>query len=137
MWQATRGAGPLRLRRSVAAAAAAGGLAGVLIVLLGGRLMAGSLDLLSSVFPASRLSMAPIGHWFGEVGFGRVSQAATAGLEGALFSASVVGAVVWARRQPPTSANPRRGSARLALDGRFFPRSSGRSESGNRGHNRS
>lgn len=98
VWLATRGAGPLRLRRSMTAAAAAGAAGGVVIALLGGRLMAGSLDLLTNGFPASRLSLAPIGRWFGESEFGPVSQAATAALEGALFSACVVGALVLARR---------------------------------------
>lgn len=98
VWLGTRGTGALRLRRSMAGAAAAGAAGGVVIVLLGGRLMAGSLDLLSTGFPASRLSLAPIGHWFGESGFGPLSQLATAGLEGALFSACVVGAIVFARR---------------------------------------
>ena len=100
LWLATRGAGAPRLRRSMAAAAAAGAAGGIVIVLLGGRLMAGSLDLLSTGFPASRLSLAPIGRWFGESGFGPLSQLATAGLEGALFSACVVGAMVLAGRNP-------------------------------------
>lgn len=97
-WLAGRGAEPLRLRRGMAAAAAAGAVGGVVIALLGGRLMAGSLDRLSSGFPASRLSLAPIGRWFGESGFGPVSQVVTAGLEGALFSACVVGAAIVATR---------------------------------------
>lgn len=97
---ATRGLGPLRLRRSMAAAAALGAVGGVAIVLLGGRLMAGSLDLLSTGFPDSRLSLAPIGRWFGESGFGPVSQLAAAGLEGALFSACVMAAIVFVRRNP-------------------------------------
>lgn len=100
VWLATRGAGPLRLRRSMTVAAAAGAAGGVFIALLGGRLMAGSLDLLSAGFPDSRLSLAPIGRWFGESGFGPLSQVATAGLEGALFSACVVGAMVFVRRNP-------------------------------------
>lgn len=110
VWLATRGAGPLRLRRSMAAAAAAGAAGGVLIAGLGGHLMAGSLHLLSTGFPASRLSLAPIGRWFGESGFGPVSQLVTAGLEGALFSACVMAAIVFVRR------NPRR--PWIATDGR-------------------
>jgi DNA-binding winged helix-turn-helix (wHTH) protein len=97
-WLAAQGAEPLRLRRGMAAAAVAGAIGGVVIALLGGRLMAGSLDRLSSGFPASRLSLAPIGRWFGESGFGPVSQVVTAGLEGALFSTCVVGAAIVATR---------------------------------------
>lgn len=97
VWLATRGTRPMRLRRGVVAAAAAGGVGGAAIAQLGGRLMAGSLDELSTGFPASRLSLAPIGRWLGEGGFGPLSQMATAALEGSLFSACVVGAVVLLR----------------------------------------
>jgi DNA-binding winged helix-turn-helix (wHTH) protein len=86
------------LRRGSALAALAGGLAGVAIALAGGRLMAGSLDLLATSFPDSRLRLDAIGALFGETGFGAVSQVATAGLEGALFGGCVVGATIVARR---------------------------------------
>lgn len=97
-WLASQGAAPLRLRRGLMAGGVAGAAAGVVIALAGGRLMAGSLDLLARGFPTSRLSLAPIGRLFGESGFGPVSQVVTAGLEGALFSACVVGAVVLMRK---------------------------------------
>jgi DNA-binding winged helix-turn-helix (wHTH) protein len=93
-----RGKDSLSLRRSVAAAALAGGAAGVLIPMLGGRLMGGSLDLLANHFPNSRLRLDQIGSLFGERGFGPISQAATGGLEGALFGACIVGAMLLARR---------------------------------------
>jgi len=95
-WLAAR-SGP-GLRRGAALAALAGGLAGVAIALAGGHLMAGSLDLLASSFPDSRLRLDAIGALFGETGFGAVSQVATAGLEGALFGGCVVGATIVARR---------------------------------------
>ena len=94
-WLASRTTG---LRRSAANAAVLGGAAGVLIILLGGRLMAGSLQLLSTQFPDSRLSLDQIGQLFGEAGFGPLSQTVTGGLEGALFAASVVGAMTLAQR---------------------------------------
>ena len=78
-WLASRGAGPLRLRRGIAVAGLAGGSAGVLISLLGGQLLGGSLDLLARHFPDSRLRLDPIGSLFGESGFGPVSQIVTAG----------------------------------------------------------
>lgn len=87
-----------RLRRSTFTAAFIGAVAGISIVLTGGRLMAGSLDLLGRTFPDSRLHFDRIGAIFGESGFGLVSQVVTAGLEGALFSACLVGAIVLARR---------------------------------------
>jgi DNA-binding winged helix-turn-helix (wHTH) protein len=81
-------------RRNVIAAALAGGIAGSAIPLLGGRLMGGSLDLLAHNFPRSRLHLDQIGAVLGEQGFGPISQVATGCLEGALFGACVVGAVV-------------------------------------------
>ena len=86
------------LRRGVASAALAGGTAGMLISWLGGHRMGGSLDLLARQFPGSRLRLDRIGALFGETGFGPVSRIATGGLEGGLFGACVVGAMILARR---------------------------------------
>ncbi len=60
-WLGSRGAGPLSLRRSVAATALTCAGAGLLIPLAGGRLLGGSLDLLARGFPNSRLRLDPIG----------------------------------------------------------------------------
>jgi len=87
------------VRRSALAAAFVGGLAGLGIALLGGRLMGGSLDLLSRHFPRSRLRLDDIGALFGETGLGPVAQTVTAALEGALFAACVVAAIQLARRR--------------------------------------
>ena len=97
VWLAARGGASLR--RSVALAALAGAVAGALIHLLGGRLMAGSLALLAKQFPNSRLRLDPMGRLFGEDGFGPISQMVTGGLEGALFGACVVGAMIWVQRR--------------------------------------
>jgi hypothetical protein len=97
-WMGSRAAGPLRLRRAAAAAALSGGAAGALIPLLGGRLMGGSLDVLASRFPDSRLRLDSITGLLGESEFGLVSQTVTGALEGALFAACVVGALTLARR---------------------------------------
>jgi DNA-binding winged helix-turn-helix (wHTH) protein len=86
------------LRRGLALAAGAGGAAGMLIALAGGRLMGGSLDLLASRFPKSRLRLEQIGSLFGEADFGPVSRAVTGCMEGALFGAFVVGAMLIASR---------------------------------------
>ncbi|HEX8654463.1 MAG TPA: transcriptional regulator [Allosphingosinicella sp.] len=85
-------------RRAAAAAGAIAAAAGALIPLPGGRLMGGSLDLLARSFPGSRLRLDPLGALFGENGFGPVSQIVTGALEGALFGACVVGAMLLARR---------------------------------------
>jgi len=97
-WLAGSGWSAGSLRRSVAAAALAGAAAGLLIPLIGGRMMGGSLDLLARAFPESRLRLDSIGSLFGESGFGPVSQFVTGGLEGALFGGCIVGAMVLARR---------------------------------------
>jgi len=86
------------LRRAAFGAAALGGSAGVLIILLGGRLMGGSLQLLSVQFPDSRLRLDEVGVLFGEDGFGPISHVVTGGLEGALFAGCVVGVMTLAQR---------------------------------------
>ncbi|ESQ78937.1 transcriptional regulator [Asticcacaulis sp. YBE204] len=81
------------LKRGVALAALCGGLTGIIIALMGGRMMMGSLVLLGQQFPGSRLHFDQMWRVFGENGFGPVSQVATAGLEGALFAGCIVGAM--------------------------------------------
>lgn len=89
----------LSLRLTAAATALTGAVVGVLIPLFGGRLMGGSLDLLARQFPASRLRLDPIGGLFGEADFGRVTQAVTGGIEGALFCGFVVGTIILVQRR--------------------------------------
>ncbi len=92
-WLGARGGrGPWR-RASIVAAAGAGTVAGAVIPLLGGRLMAGSLDLLARTFPDSRLRLAQWGTLSGDAGFGTASQVATGALEGALFAACIIAAM--------------------------------------------
>jgi len=88
-----------RLRVGVTLAALCGGAAGLVIALLGGRLLGGSLDLLAERFPASRLRLDQVGAVFGEAGFGPVTAMSTSALEGALFAACLVGAMLIARRR--------------------------------------
>lgn len=104
VWLANRGTIAPPLRRSTILAGLIGGAAGILVVLLGGRLMGGSLDLLARSFPASRIRLDQIGTLFGESGFGPLSQIVTGGLEGALFAGCVVGATILAQRGLGTDA---------------------------------
>lgn len=97
-WLGSRSAGARSLRRSIAGAALVGSGAGILIPLLGGRLMGGSLALLAARFPESRLRLDQIGGLFGESGFGPISQTVTGGLEGMLFAGCIVGAILVVRR---------------------------------------
>ena len=86
------------IRRRIGIAGLIGLVGGVLITSLGGTLMGGSLDLLSRSFPDSRLRLDELGGLFGEGRFGPISQIVTGGLEGALFAACIVGAMVLARQ---------------------------------------
>lgn len=95
------------LRRSAAFASLAGGVAGAVIALLGGRLMGGSLDVLALSFPRSHLRMDQIGRIFGESGFGPLTQIVTCALEGALFAGWVVGAMILADRLLRNREKPR------------------------------
>lgn len=95
-WLAVRGAPSLR--RAMAYAGLAGAVAGIAIGLMGGRLFAGSLDLLGRQFAESRLNLDGVARLLGEAEFGVVSRTVTGGLEGLLFSACVVGAIGLANR---------------------------------------
>lgn len=94
-WLAARST---KLRLGMVQAGLCGGLAGLVIALLGGRLMLGSLELLAEQVPGSRLRLDQISRLFGEPSFGPVTQTVTSVLEGALFAAGVVGAMLFARR---------------------------------------
>jgi DNA-binding winged helix-turn-helix (wHTH) protein len=96
-WLAFR-AGWARLRRSAVLAGLIGMAGGAIIALFGGRLMAGSLDLLARTFPDSRLRLDQVSGLFGESGVGPVTRLVTCCLEGALFSACVVAAMILAQR---------------------------------------
>lgn len=76
--------------RRIALAALCGGVAGLVIPLLGGRLLGGSLDLLAHSFPASRLRVG--------LPDAALSHALAGAAEGALFAAGLVGAMLLARR---------------------------------------
>jgi DNA-binding winged helix-turn-helix (wHTH) protein len=91
------------LRRAAAVAALCGAVAGAAISLLGGRLMGGSLDLLARSMPGSRLRLDAIGGVFGEAEFGAISRVVTGGIEGGLFAAGIVGAMLFAQRQSTAS----------------------------------
>lgn len=73
--------------------------AGAAAELFGGRLMGGSLAALAAQFPRAQLRLDHLGTLFGEATFGVVSQAATAGVEGALFGAAMVWALNREQRQ--------------------------------------
>lgn len=98
-WLASRETGSFSVKRAIGASALSGAIAGIVIALLGGRLMVGSLDLLVRQFSGSRLRLDQIGRLFGEDGFGEVSQIVTGGLEGALFAAFIASAILISKRR--------------------------------------
>ena len=83
------------LRQSVVPAAGIGALAGGLIPLAGGKLMAGSLALMARSIPGSQLH---VGGLFGEARLDRWSEALLGAGEGALFAALLVGGIELAAR---------------------------------------
>jgi DNA-binding winged helix-turn-helix (wHTH) protein len=87
--------------RGVVGAALCGGCAGLIISLLGGRMMFGSLDSVERQLSGSRLRLEQVSALFGESRFGPVTQIATAMLEGALFAACIVAAMQFAERRWP------------------------------------
>jgi len=103
-WLGGRRGRSASLRRAIAVAGLAGATGGVLILLLGGRLMAGSLDQITRAFPGSRLSLDHLGMAVGERGFGPLAHLLTGALEGALFGSCIVGALMLARRRLKSDA---------------------------------
>jgi DNA-binding winged helix-turn-helix (wHTH) protein len=75
----------LPFARAAIAGAIAGGTAGLLVPLLGGHLLGGSLNLLAESFPDSRFRLDALGGFVGEDSFGRSTELVTATLQGALF----------------------------------------------------
>ncbi|WP_051651382.1 winged helix-turn-helix domain-containing protein [Brevundimonas bacteroides] len=93
-------------KRRAVAGGLVGGVAGVGIVLIGGRLLVGSLQTLAQAFPDSRLTLEPVGALFGEPGLGPVSHAAASGLEGMLFAGCVAAAIALTRRSHGSVGTP-------------------------------
>jgi DNA-binding winged helix-turn-helix (wHTH) protein len=98
-WLAERSMERGSLRRGIVIAGIVGALAGLLIPLAGGRLLGGSLASLAATFPSSRLRLDLLGRLVGEDHFGRFSQSIAGALEGGLFAAGLVTAMLVALRQ--------------------------------------
>ncbi len=105
VWLAGLGQARLSARQGGLVGGLVGAGAGLVIAALGGRLMAGSLELVAIRFPQSRLSLEQMGGAFGEAGLGPLTRLAISGVEGLLFTGCVTAAVLWAwratRRAPP------------------------------------
>lgn len=84
--------------RTTLGAGFGGATAGVLIPLLGGHLMGGSLDQLTKAFAQSNLQLDRFGSLFGEVRFGGGTEVVLAGFEGLLFGVFLMGALTLLER---------------------------------------
>jgi DNA-binding winged helix-turn-helix (wHTH) protein len=89
----------LDFARSLTVGGIVGGIAGLLIPLLGGHFFGGSLNLLAQGFPDARFRLDSVGALLGEQGFGPVSEAVTSTLEGGLFGLCVIGALALVRKR--------------------------------------
>jgi len=87
------------VKRATALAAMFGGTVGAATWLLGGRLMLGSLELLISGFPNSRLKLDQLSHPFASSGLNQLAHLIDSVAEVGLFAAGVVGAMALARRR--------------------------------------
>jgi DNA-binding winged helix-turn-helix (wHTH) protein len=92
-------------RQAMAMGGLSGGAAGLVIAILGGRLMLGSLELLEHNYPGSRLRLEHIAQLMGETTFGPVTLAVSTTLEGALFASFVIGAMTFSRERYGTRAD--------------------------------
>lgn len=90
LWQAQRGQS---LRRALVAAALTGMVAGVLITLAGGRLMASSLAAMTRQFPDARLDLTPF------EAMGMLGPYIVGGIECAMFALGVTLAMTIAKRE--------------------------------------
>jgi len=79
-----------QVRYALGLAAFLGAVAGLVLVLLDGRMMAGSLQTLVTSFPSSQFSLDELGRVAGERGFGPGARMVTAAFEGAVFVLALV-----------------------------------------------
>lgn len=81
------------IRWATGVAALIGAAAGLIIVLLDGRMMAGSLQTLVTAFPLSQFRLDGLGQLLGERGFDLHGRLVTAAFEGAMFVFALVEAM--------------------------------------------
>ncbi|WP_126174548.1 winged helix-turn-helix domain-containing protein [Altericroceibacterium xinjiangense] len=91
-----------QIKHSLGLAPLLGAGAGLIVVMLDGQLMAGSLQTLVTAFPSSQFRLDKLGRAFGEQGIGSIARVATATFEGAVFALALVRAM-HPPRHPVTS----------------------------------
>lgn len=85
-------------QQCILVSAALSAAAGLMIAALGGRLMIGSLELLTRTVALSQLRLDRLGTYFGEAQFGERTLLILSGFEGFLFGACVAGSILFFRR---------------------------------------
>jgi hypothetical protein len=65
--------------------------AGILLMVIGGNLFSGSLEIVARSFADSQIRMDPLAPLFGEVHFGQTTQIILGAIEGLMFGAGTVG----------------------------------------------
>lgn len=82
-----------RVRYATAMTALLGAMTGLIVIALGGRMMAGSLQTVVTAFPSSEFRLDAFGNLLGERGFGPTSRLLTAAFEGSVFVLSLTWAM--------------------------------------------
>jgi hypothetical protein len=82
-----------QVRYALGLATFLGAASGLIVVLLDGRMMAGSLQTVVTAFPSSEFRLDKLGRILGDRGFGSNGRAVTAAFEGAIFVLTLVKAM--------------------------------------------
>lgn len=80
--------------------------AGVLLVVIGGNLFSGSLEILASAFANSRIRLDPLAYFFGEAHFGRTTQITLGAIEGMMFGGGTVAGIEFFLRSRRAVSRP-------------------------------
>jgi len=90
--------------------------AGVLLIVIGGNLFSGSLEVVARLFANSQMRLDTLAPVFGEVHFGQTTQLILGALEGLLFGIGMtIGIEAAARRQPDEARLRHAPNAKVAV----------------------
>jgi DNA-binding winged helix-turn-helix (wHTH) protein len=78
--------------------------AGVLLIVIGGNLFSGSLEIVARLFANSQMRLDTLAPVFGEVHFGRTTQLIMGAIEGLLFGVGTMSGIEAAARRNPAEA---------------------------------
>jgi DNA-binding winged helix-turn-helix (wHTH) protein len=105
-----------RAWRRVVGAGFGGMCAGVLLIVIGGNLFSGSLEVVARLFANSQMRLDTLAPVFGEVHFGQTTQLILGALEGLLFGVGMTSGIeAAARRQPDEAGLSHAPNAKVAV----------------------